>query len=285
MSLLKDDHKINSLPLTSHKVNMNTLIIIPPSHYCEKVRRALQLAKLRFTQEAHPPLFHVRAVKRVGGRRTTPTLVTSEGTLDDSCLILEWIQGRPESAWRPYGDVPALVDEIKEWERYFGDHFGPHTRRFAYYQLFKLPKEISLPSIVEGAPLNEQRWTSRLWPIIKLLMKKSMKIDEGGFARSRRKIDACFERVAQAHCGEGYLVGDQLSAADLSFATLAAPLILPKQYGAKLPSLEALPLALQEELIAYREHPAGQLALKIYDEIERRLTEAPPNEQGSLQQM
>ena len=100
----------------------------------------------------------------------------------------------------------------------------------------------------------------------------------GRAARSRRKIDACFERVAQAPHGEGYLVGDQLSVADLSFAMLAAPLLLPKQYGAKLPSLEALPMSLQEELVAYREHPAGRFALRIYDEIERRLAEPPPNE-------
>ena len=35
------------------------LITIPPSHYCEKARWALDYARIPYREERHPPLFHL----------------------------------------------------------------------------------------------------------------------------------------------------------------------------------------------------------------------------------
>ena len=247
------------------------LIIIPPSHYCEKARWALRLAGVPFTEEAHPPMFHVPAVKRAGGQRSTPALVTPDGTLGDSVEIMGWLQGLPEARWRPYGDDPALWERVKGWERLFGDKLGPNTRRYAYYHLLPLPRAVSLPCITHGAPAREVRLTALFWPLIRWVMRSSMKINREGAARSQGRIDECFEQVAAAlreGGGEGgYLVGDRLSAADLTFAALAAPVLMAEGYGAPLPAWGQLPAELQAQVTRYRAHPAGRFALRVYDEL------------------
>lgn len=55
-------------------------------------------------------------------------------------------------------------------------------------------------------------------------------------------------------------------AADLSFASLAAPLLLPPQYGAPLPSLERLPSAAVELIKELRATTAGEFGLRLYRE-------------------
>jgi glutathione S-transferase len=247
------------------------MIVIPPSHYCEKARWALRLAGVSFTEEAHPPMFHVRAVRRAGGQRTTPTLVTPDGVFGDSTAIMGWLQGLPGARWRPYGEEEALAQEVKEWERYLGEQLGPHTRRYAYSHLLPLPRALSLPCLTHGAPAREARLTALLWPLIRWVMRTSMKITPEGAARSQVKIEACFDRVAGAlREGEGlkaYLVGDRLSVADVTFATLAAPVLMVEGYGALLPEWGQLPEALRAQVSLYRAHPAGQFALKVYEEL------------------
>lgn len=251
---------------------MNRLIVIPPSHYCEKARWALRLAHIDFIEEAHSPFFHVSAVKKAGGIRSTPTLVTEGGTFSDSADILAWIQDLSTSHWKPYGDQADLIQEIKAWEKDFGLNLGPHTRRLAYFYLFQHSKKTALPTLINKVPDSEQKWISRLWPVIKFLMKKSLRVDHAGSERSRVKVNQCFERVAErlntqekSQCK--YLVGNTLSAADLSFASLAAPILLPKEYGALLPKLSDLSQAIQQMTHEYRSHPAGQFALRIYKEL------------------
>jgi len=256
----------------------NRLIIIPPSHYCEKARWALKLAGVPFTQEAHAPLFHAPAVRRAGGARSTPVLVTPDAVLKDSEEILAWLEERPEAAWRPYGGGALSPEEraaARAWEARLGRELGPHTRRFAYFHLLPLPRAASLECVIDGAPERERRWARLGWPLIRWVMRKTMRIDAAGAARSRERVDACFDEVAAALAanpagGGERLVGRLLTAADLTFATLAAPVLLAPGYGARLPPDDALPAALLAEVARYRAHPAGGFALRVYEELARR---------------
>ena len=64
--------------------------------------------------------------------------------------------------------------------------------------------------------------------------------------------------------GRSYLVGKTFGAADLTFSALAAPVLLPRNYGSPLPSLDEIPTDLLAQIEEFRALPAGDFALRIY---------------------
>jgi glutathione S-transferase len=64
--------------------------------------------------------------------------------------------------------------------------------------------------------------------------------------------------------GRRYLCGDRFTAADLTFAALSAPLVLPPEYGVALPPPEELAPPTTELVHRAREHPAGRFAMELF---------------------
>jgi glutathione S-transferase len=77
----------------------------------------------------------------------------------------------------------------------------------------------------------------------------------------REVFDSVGERLSD---GRRFLVGDRFSAADLTFAALSAPMIVPPEYGVPLPQPDELPAAMAGVVRELRSHPAGQFALDMY---------------------
>src|SRR5206468_2427347 len=79
-------------------------------------------------------------------------------------------------------------------------------------------------------------------------------------------IRATFDRVAARLAdGRRYLVADRFSAADLTFAALGAPMVLPPAHPFPLPG-EQFPKAARVRCREMRRHPAGAFILRLYAE-------------------
>jgi glutathione S-transferase len=230
------------------------LITIGVSHYCEKARWALERARLPFREECHPPVFHVVVAKRLGGGRSTPVLVAPTGTFNDSTEILRQVDRECARDLRLYPDL------------------GPAARRLVYYHLLDLP--LIYPIMVDGVGRMERGLFRPLFPLCRRMMKKLLNINAAGAQRSRGKIDELYDEMDRLLTDERrYLVGDRFSAADLTFAALSVPLLLPPEYPFPMPPLEALPVDFQTEVARYRATGAGQFALRIYADERRILTD------------
>ncbi len=241
------------------------LITIAPSHYCEKARWALELADVPFVEEPHPPLLHLRAAGkgRTSGH-STPVLVAEDRVIPDSTDILVWLQDLPDSSWRPYPSDPQLRAEVEELEELFDTRLGPHTRRLAYYYL--LPhRALFLQSVLPGVGGGERFLFKIISPAVAFLMRRGMNINPASAVRSAERVDEVFSTVSgRLTDGRRYLVGSEFSAADLTFAALAAPVVLPATYGSPLPSLDEAPDDMRLVVERYRATPAGEFALTIY---------------------
>mmetsp|Transcript_24352 Transcript_24352/g.34139 ORF Transcript_24352/g.34139 Transcript_24352/m.34139 type:complete len:96 (-) Transcript_24352:28-315(-) len=77
-----------------------------------------------------------------------------------------------------------------------------------------------------------------------------------------------FSEKLEANGGQ-FLVGNQFTAADLSFAALssiALGITHDNGYGAWLPDMDSIPSETRAQIQTWRHTPAGQHALRIYRE-------------------
>src|SRR5262245_13279100 len=110
------------------------LITIAISHYCEKARWALDRLDIEYQEEAHLPFFHIPAVKRQRGRRSTPVLVSAAGVFPDSTQILGYLDRYASPSGRLYPDDSSWR-EVSELEEHFDEGLGVEARRFVYHYL------------------------------------------------------------------------------------------------------------------------------------------------------
>ena len=112
---------------------------------------------------------------------------------------------------------------------------GVEGRRWLYHEVFKDTKPFT-PYNLTGVPA----WERRVFPFVlapaKLYINRYLDIDDATAARALERVDEELDAVAELLSdGRRYLVGDRFSAADLAFAALCAPLVVPVEYGTPLP--------------------------------------------------
>lgn len=262
---------------------MYRLVTIPMSHFCEKARWALDLSGETYVEEGHLPVLHWACSLGAGGGRTVPVLARRGGeALGDSSAILEAL-ARAHPELELYGRDPAEAEAVRAWEELFDAKLGPAMRRWAYYHLMP-DKALLLQLFGQGVPGLERGVFSALYPVFIAMMRKAMAIDAAGYARSLARTRDVFARVGEALSdGRRYLVGDRFSAADLSFAALAAPALQPPEHPVPLVPLERFSPALQQEALELQATPAGAYGLRLYAEhrprrppVTRRLVLAGP---------
>lgn len=245
---------------------MMRLITLPISHYCEKVRWALERQNLPFREEGHVPVFHALHTLPTSrfSSRAVPILVDGNSVISDSSVCLRHLQELHGAAWL-YAPPQAAALEAE-----FDEQLGPHSRCLLYFHA--LPdKQCLLPVFRQRVPALEALFAGPCFPVMRLIMRRTMKIDAEAAARSREHAVRIFDRVAERlRDGRRYLCGAEFSAADLAFAALAAPLVLPREYGGALPALEHLPVRLRDEIAHFRSTPAGLFALRLFREDRRK---------------
>jgi len=238
------------------------LVTMPHSHYSEKARWALDWLSLPYREEPHVPLLHrIATVRRGGG--SVPLLVHGTHRLTDSTDILAYADALCGGN-RLYPSDAALRSEVQALEERFDVELGPHVRRWAYAQL--LPERQQLRrAMSRGVPRLEAILLPLILPGVLRLIRSAFRITPQSAQRSIERVRAVFLEVGERLSdGCGFLVGDRFTAADLSFAALAAPVLFPEGGGAAFSSFDEVPLAMREEVLRLRSTEAGRFALRLY---------------------
>lgn len=264
---------------------MHRLTTIAFSHYVEKARWALDRFGVPFHDRRFLPFVHVAAVygvhrgehgsgDKASSAYSTPVLETSSGEiLCDSAAIVRYASDR----FAPRGHDLHPSDEAAELEQHLHDRLGPHTRRAAYGACFE---DTSL--LRDIARYNVDRVQSSAFiatlPLAVRALRGALGVDEARVARSvervRTEMDAISERLAD---DRPYLLGDRFTAADLAFACMAAPMLVPAEYSAWLPPPERMPARWRRLTYELRETPAGKHAMRMFREERHRVVAPQPS--------
>jgi glutathione S-transferase len=259
--------------MTESNATPAVLITMPHSHYAEKARWALDWLSLPYREEPHVPLLHMIATTRHGGRGV-PVLVHGARRLSDSTDILVYADSVCGGD-RLYPRDPAQRGAVDALEEQFDETLGPHTRRWAYAQM--LPHRGLLRTMMSrGVPRVEAILLPMIMPIVVPAVRAAFRITAESAQRSTQRVDEVFREVGnQLEDGRRFLAGERFTAADLTFASLAAPVLLPPACRASYPALEEVPATMRDEVLRLRDTAAGRFALRLYTEQRDRAWAKP----------
>lgn len=227
----------------------------PISHYCEKVRWALDYKGLEYRLKNHLPGLHFKKMKAVVPLSSVPVLEHDGHYVQGSATIISYLDAQfPARSLTP--QAAQAREEALRWETFCDDNVGPHVRRYCYHTLLDYP-DLVIPFFAQGGPFWGKAFLRVIFPKLQGVMRKAMQIREPQVSESRATLEQAIQTLSQAYAERPYLAGEQFSRADLAAASLLAPLFMPQQYGLKWPPTMPEPLqswvASQEEsFLPYR---------------------------------
>ena len=248
--------------MNQKKIPQHQLIAIAISHYCEKVRWGLDRLGIEYTEENHAPPFH-RSYTLPHGGTTVPVLVINNQAFTSSTAILHYLDRiSPQKQLYP----EPYRQEIEKTEALCDQHLGPATRSWSYYYALQRPKLVLRAWCQEVSPTEKKQCIAMLPQTIEVF-RQNFDATEAGTAAALQVIEEVFEVINQKlRLGAKYLIGNSMTAADITFAALASPILRPinhPHYSAKISHLVPEMRSTIEEI---RNTPAGKFAGQLYQE-------------------
>ncbi|MGP4843911.1 glutathione S-transferase family protein [Marinobacter sp. 1Y8] len=238
-----------------------TLYQFPVSHYCEKVRWALDFKHIEYTTRDLLPLFHLPVIFRRTRQNKVPVLKMDNRYIAGSDVIIQTLEERLPSAPALYPVDDREFEDALEWAAFADREIGPHLRRTAYFHLIdnaRLMFEILTQG--QGAVGRMAFRTSQ--PMVIRAMKEGMRINQRGYDRSLVRLNEALDRLDAKLTDSAYLVGDRFTVADLTAAALLAPLVQPPEAPFQFPG--EVPEAFSEFCAAFEERPVMEWIRTIY---------------------
>jgi glutathione S-transferase len=244
------------------------LITLSISPYNELGRWSLEHAEIAYREEPQGLAIHTFASRRAGGKGTTPVLVAGDEVVPESAEIAEWADRHAPPGRRLFPEG-ALGVEVRGLVRRFGEELGPASRRVIWKHLIR-DIDLACRYWQQGLSPRQARWQPRVMKLARPLAKRAMKLGEEDLEAAPGIVRSYFDEVAERLGDGGRIVGDSITAADISFAAMASPAVAPAEgYPVRMPQPEDFPDEVATTINELRSHPAGQYALRMYRE-ERR---------------
>lgn len=199
----------------------------PLSLYCEKTRWILDFKQLPWTPVNLMPGPHAFTAWRLARLRTLPVLDDGGRITGDSTRIALYLEAQyPASPLLP--DDAALRTEVLALEELY-DHIGDHVRRCVW-------SEAVHTDLVDAIFFREyDRARRRLGafarPLLRQMIRHTFNVFPADVAASWPVVLAaleCLETTLQGDPGR-YLAGNRFTLADLTAATMLAPLVGPEE--------------------------------------------------------
>ncbi|MEP6556662.1 MAG: glutathione binding-like protein, partial [Ferruginibacter sp.] len=157
------------------------------------------------------------------------------------------------------------LDKVLELYYQFTDDFFAGMVEKYMYNMMLTSKKLAGKVLKQNISFSEKGFFSLRFSGIKKVLALNYELQENDTDECMAEIRKVFDKVSQLLAdGRKYLTGDQFTLADLAFAAIAAPMILPEEYGGALPRINEVPDAYRVHITELRATPAGQFVFMLY---------------------
>lgn len=236
--------------VVDEKAGSPVLYVFAISHYCEKARWALDSVGVEYELRHLPPGSHVQVAEDLGAASSSLPFLVAEGrVVHGSDAIMDWAASAAADSSKRLNPDSEFEEECRALETRLDDVTGVHVRRYYYsealidHPLTVLPIFTKDLAVLEGESLEEN------WGLVRQVMMGMMDLGPEQRQESRRIVEGELDWFdGLLNDGRRFLLGERFSRADMTAASLLAPLALPEEhptYGMlSVPPLASADLAL-----------------------------------------
>ncbi len=233
------------------------------SHYNEKVRWALDYKGLPHKRTDLLPGPHAATVNKLTGQTQTPVLRMDNEYVSDSAWIIERLEMIFKDTPTLFPSDEATRGRAREIARHFDFVVGPAARICVFVAMLDEPDYIAR-LFASGKPLLPRTLYRAALPLLKGRIRKGNGITSRfAITEAERLVADNMESIRRITFKTRYLAGDGFTIADLTAASLLAPLIDPPHPDMRKPT--PMPERLAQVTQRWREHEAGKWVLEMYE--------------------
>ncbi len=253
----------------------------------EIAKWALDSKRILYKDVPHAPGLYVSVINKLTGQKgnwNNPVLLTTDALLYTVPSIIQYLDQRSLLSDRLIPETNNEREQVLELYHKFSTELAGCLSEYVYAHILPYRK-FAIPLFTARVPLIEKLIFKIAYPILRKALVKGLGIENSSNEQRLLEIKKIFSYVDEILSdGRKYLVGNSLTIADISFASIAAPLILPDEFGAVATKINQVPDELRQVILEMRATRAGQFILRLYreDRLPMRDQSELPKEPGIL---
>lgn len=235
----------------------------------EIARWVLDHNDILYKDEPHAPILSIAIVNKLTGQaglNNNPVLIKTDALIYSADSIVKYFDQRSLPSKKLLPDNPQKKKQVLDLYDLFTGDYEHETSRYVY-SLMLPDRSFASAVITKRIPWNEKLTCKMNYSSLSATLQKELNLTESTPGERLKYIKTIFKQVDDLLSDKRrYLTGDKLTVADIAFAAVSAPLIVPYEFGGVIPEINDTPDELRKAINELRTTKAGQFVLRLYYE-------------------
>jgi cytochrome P450/glutathione S-transferase len=235
----------------------------------EIARWVLDLNDILYKDEPHAPILSSAIMAKLTGEpgiNNNPVLIKTDALIYSADSIVKYFDQRSLPSKRLIPGDPQKKKEVLDLYDLFTGDYEYALSRYVY-SLMIPNRKFATSVITKRIPWNERLTCKLSYSSLSNTLQEQLNLSENTPDERLAYIKTIFKQVDDLLSdGRRYLTGDKITLADIAFASVSAPLIVPYEFGGVVPPINNTPPELRKAINELRTTTAGQFVLRLYYE-------------------